>query len=524
MHDISCVTWIVWFQMGIQLPAWPGAWVFWKNMRKERLVLQTCVVPDEICDKQELYYRSSESLHINCGNVYLKAGQGLSSDTYMNILDVATWGKYTEVAEMIFFCQIRGKGKILIVHEKENEKTIVNEVAYGEDSKTDGCRGKQREDILLRIKTSQIKEGKIFFTIKTVEKSVLYHAEYRTEQKARKEIFLSLIICTFKRKEYIERNVSRIRASQFFMEECKGHMFVRIIDNAKELMDTYGSGIKVYGNENTGGSGGFTKGMEETVKEKKQYPTTHVILMDDDVELQTESFIRLYAFLSYLRKEYEKEQVAGRMFRLDQREVQYTAAEIWNRGDIRHIGWNLDMTKKENLLYMNRNDGAEYGGWWFACYPIEFVENNRPIPFFLHCDDVEYGLRHGGTPLVLNGIQVWHETYEYRKSPMMAYYDMRNRMFVNQLFGFAPKKKELYMLWKKEITEKHVHKDFRTEYMMICAMGDYCKGIKWLYKIKPQKNHLKKVKGKTNRWKNAVLWRWTSFYYHTIYKHNAEEG
>ena len=106
---------------------------------------------------------------------------------------------------------------------------------------------------------------------------------------------------------------------------------------------------------------------------------------------------------------------------------------------------------------MNENEGAEYGGWWFACYPMDFVEKNRPMPFFLHCDDVEYGLRHGGTPIILNGIQVWHETCEYRQSPVVAYYDTRNTLFVNEFLNDIFDYDDVLDKWKQKITEAHLN-------------------------------------------------------------------
>ena len=42
-------------------------------------------------------------------------------------------------------------------------------------------------------------------------------------------------------------------------------------------------------------------------------------------------FYRLYAFLSLLKGEYQDRPIAGRMFRLDKRKVQYTAVERWNK-------------------------------------------------------------------------------------------------------------------------------------------------------------------------------------------------
>ena len=471
------------------------------------MVLQNCFVPDEICGNPEIYYRSSGKLCTDHDTVLLEAGEELCADTYMNMLDIGAWEKYTTIRKFIFSCRLHGKGTISLVHREKDMEKKIKEVSYGDGICESGAH---LEALTLQIELpEEIRSGMIFFCLKAETETQLYRANFYTEDPPDRMISLSLVICTYKRKESLEENLDHIRKDpelrKLFQEK---RFIVRVVDNAKELSDSYGKGIRVYPNENTGGSGGFSRGMEESVKEKELYQTSHVILMDDDVKLQVESLHRLYALLSHIRPKYAQEPVAGRMFRLDRREIQYTAAEIWNGGDLRHIRWNHDMTLKENLPSMNNNEGAEYGGWWFACYPIEYVEKNRPLPFFLHCDDVEYGLRHGGTPIILNGIQVWHETYEYRQSPVTAYYDTRNTLIVNAMIGILPPKDIVLGEWKRKISEAHVQGDYLLERMLILGLMDAAKGKKYLYKCKKSKKYAQLYKRrKASKIGNAILWR-----------------
>lgn len=445
------------------------------------MILQNCIGPDEVCRVPEIYYRSSGELSYEYGNVLLCAGQELSSNTYMNMFDVGAWNKYTTVNKISFYCQIKGKGRIALLHQENNIKKKIKEVSYGSERHRD-----QPESEMLTVQIdlpAEIRSGMIYFSLNAESETQLCHAEFRTKDSRDRRISLSLVICTYKRKAYLERNIEKIKRSPMIRKLAEENCFVaRVVDNARELSDSYGRSIKVYPNENTGGSGGFTRGMEESVKEKEEYQTTHVILMDDDVELQTESLGRLYALLSYIRPEYSLEAIAGRMFRLDRRESQYTAAEIWNGGDLRHIGWNQDMSLEENLPSMNENEGAEYGGWWFACYPMEFVEKNRPLPFFLHCDDVEYGLRHGGTPIILNGIQVWHETYEYRQSPVIVYYDTRNSLIVNAIYKKNQNRDLIIKKWKENVDFAFCENK-ENAYAKLMGIFHFCLGPSFLFKI-----------------------------------------
>ena len=35
-----------------------------------------------------------------------------------------------------------------------------------------------------------------------------------------------------------------------------------------------------------------------------------------------------------------------------------------------------------------------YGAWWYSCIPLNEVrEKGLPLPLFVRCDDVEYGMR-----------------------------------------------------------------------------------------------------------------------------------
>lgn len=320
-----------------------------------------------------------------------------------------------------------------------------------------------------------------------------------------REIKISLVICTYKRRKQLQQILNMLHKENE-REKWNGWLQVVVIDNASELEGGNEEGVFIYHNHNTGGSGGFSRGLDETVKNLEIFPATHVVFMDDDVVVQMESLHRLHAFLSLMKEEYTQEVIAGRMFDIDRPCIQYTAAEVWNKGDIRHIGWNQDMTRRQHVWHMNENEGGEYGGWWFACFPIEFVKENRPLPFFLHCDDVEYGLRHGGTPIILNGIQVWHEIYEYWKAPVLAYYDNRNRALVNHLYRLCDKE-EILKHWIKSISFYHMRREYTMEYYAIKGFLDFFKGMEWAGRIDANKYHEKLGRKRGNRIKNALLWR-----------------
>ena len=106
---------------------------------------------------------------------------------------------------------------------------------------------------------------------------------------------LVLNICTYHHEEYVRKNLKLLMSSWFFDWddfEYYGKLDVFIVDNACEIDDTcFGSVVDAslnslihpIRNRNTGGAGGFQRGIEEIrrLNDKKNF--SHVIFMDDDV-------------------------------------------------------------------------------------------------------------------------------------------------------------------------------------------------------------------------------------------------
>lgn len=324
-----------------------------------------------------------------------------------------------------------------------------------------------------------------------------------------RKVILALNICTYNRREHIERNIDQLLKSDFFIDHNSkyfGALHIFVVDNGAELPAVNETFLHIFHNHNSGGSGGFQRGLEEI----RAFPVdfTHVIFMDDDVVFELETFYSLYDFLSHVEEPYMEHPVAGRMFCMDKPDTQYTAAEIWNQGDLQHVEFMRTITNDSyhygHAIY---DSGAEYGGWWFCCFPMAFAKDHDIMPFFIHCDDVEYGLRCGKPPVIIEGVQVWHETFEKRLTPIIRYYDTRNPLFVNELHHISKPADVILTEWKRAITECHVRQDWLAEYYTIRALNDYLKGIDWLKSIDAGNYHQRLLRKKSNRYKNAFFWR-----------------
>lgn len=328
-----------------------------------------------------------------------------------------------------------------------------------------------------------------------------------------RKVCIALNICTYKREENIRQILKKLQNSFFFEKEEEpcylGGLSVFIVDNAGEIAESEAENIQLKHNPlgNTGGSGGYQYGIDLIRRSGIEF--THVIFMDDDVNFEIECFYKLYDFLQTVDNENADRPVAGRMIRMECPDVQYTAAEIWNAGKIKHIGQDKSLCEIEFEPVVEYNAGADYGGWWFCCYPYSFVKENDIMPFFLHCDDVEYGLRCGKPPIILKDVQVWHENFENHRTPIICYYDTRNPLFVNEKYGLQPEPCKVLADWKEKISIYHVNKEWDYEYYAIRGMYDFLNGKEWLYRIHPGKYHRKLQKAWISRYKNSIFWRIT---------------
>lgn len=460
------------------------------------MVIQKVVLQEKICGNQALLMHCNRDTDSTSEGLLLEPQDWISTDSYMNIFDAFAWEKYTSLNA--FICRIEAEGQYEAqIYRKSNQA----------DATQDELIKTIAGDNISSVVSFWITEAGMYYVrLTAITKTIIRSITFETD-KAPANCKIGLIICTYNRQKELIHNLELIKNSRFNREndELFGRLECLVVDNASTIsldsMTNY-PGLKLVHNINSGGAGGFAKGIELV---RQDEDITHVIFMDDDVLFDMESLYRLYALACYASD--SAIPVAGRMFRLDNRAVQYTACEIWNAGDIKHIGYNVNMCDEIDFEQLNANAGGEYAGWWLAMYSADYVRDNTPIPVFLHCDDVEYGLRAGRTPFILNGIHVWHETYEYRQNAIIEYYDTRNPLFVNLKYNLMDAQYELDK-WKNKITMAHISKDFYKEYMIICGMRDFLKGEKWLYRISPEKNHQAIIKNrKLVKWRNKFLWR-----------------
>lgn len=297
----------------------------------------------------------------------------------------------------------------------------------------------------------------------------------------------AIIFCTYKREKYITKNV------KYLLENLKNNpdfdCKIIVIDNAKTLSQSdFNSNIILIENDNTGGSGGFKRGMEEAAKIGG---FTHFILMDDDVEIDFISIQKLLNFLRFLKPEYRDLAVAGSMLYMDKPTIQFEAGGHFGKdGKQKAFGHFFDLSSADNLALNERENDINYGGWWFMCMPFKCIEEgNFPLPFFLKYDDVEYALRNKLQIITLNGVGVWHEKFETKYNSSSEYYNIRNYLYLCSLYcdNFTAKKAE--KIAQKRIREKTKRQQYKMAEAVRLGYKDFLKGMDFLKNLNPEENH-----------------------------------
>jgi len=459
--------------------------------------IKKVLLPGKIETDELLYYRKDEELVEvkDDGSLAFHKGGTVDFDTFFNSFSIEKWKQYTVLESIQLSLVLKGSFTVCLKHhilEKNKVKTTILE------EKT--ILSPETKTFMFDFGKTENK-GSYSFSLKANAKgSELISGKYLEEGRVpvNMNINIAVDICTFRREEYVERNMRALKKDILENPDSPlyRHLYVLISDNAKTLDEEKIVGtspyIQINPNRNVGGVGGFTRGIIEAMKMQSAKDISHVLLMDDDAVIATHSLEVNYVFLSLLRKEYQDYVVAGSIMRLDEQNVQYELGARWNRGKIAAQRHFLDMRKLENILYNEaEEEPSEYTGWWYTCYPLSALDkNNLPLPLFIHRDDVEYGLRIGqGRFIFMNGLAIWHEAFENKMQGPLEYYDIRNLAIVNAIHhpDYGPKEfKKMFFRW---VVNNIVRYRYNYVDMNMRAVEDFCKGMDWFIKQEAEPLH-----------------------------------
>ncbi|MCB1396695.1 MAG: glycosyltransferase [Rhodobacter sp.] len=251
---------------------------------------------------------------------------------------------------------------------------------------------------------------------------------------------INYIFCTYNRAQYVQHNADVFREYRRRWRDHARSVHLTVVDNGSADATTPTCGVQpdeavtVYTNHNTGGAGGFGRGIYESAYGALPGEGfSHVCLLDDDIHLHPEMFARNTAFVRYLKPGFH---IGAPMYPTSSPESGPALSACFGhrfRGTIHPsdtaIGAGLQTTAIEDFVRMDRKPDTT--GWWWDCIALSDVHRiGLPYPFFIKMDDVEYGLRlkEAGVELVIPySFWVLHDDFEEKYSAAMQYFRFRNR-------------------------------------------------------------------------------------------------
>ncbi len=419
------------------------------------------------------------------GELTLEQGREISFNSYFNTFFAAQWQELTEIRKVRFRLRLQGTGCVRILSaDSEGGVQLLEEVPFALKQKTDCFIGQDYSirrlghACWLSLKADQ-------GTVRIAGGSIV------TETEPQQELKIACCFCTYKREKEIRRNVHDLLEGASAEDSLlKGKIDIYVADNGHTLtMEDFGNAEQVFlfENRNYGGSSGFTRClMEAGLKNKGKY--SHLILMDDDALIRSSVLERTAQLLSFLKPEYQGHMIGGALLSLQQPWIQAeNGAQFVRRGVVLN-GERIDLRDFDKVLHIQTRDrDVNYNAWFFSCIPAGFVTGtNLPMPFFLHGDDIEYGLRFEKKILTLNGICIWHPDPTSSRRAAMVYYDHRNYSIIEAIHDPAMNTGKYLRTEGIKILRHLTEYRYDDALYSIRGSRDFLRGVDWYRQQDPE--------------------------------------
>ena len=411
-------------------------------MSKIEFKLQNVVLSEDYNLKEywNLAYRSHAPLFYNWheGCFIIPQNTVMECFTYLNSISLAKWEKYTKVNEITLNLKIQGKVAIqLFGHYKENNR------AYKEWMSREIFECNEPSYVSISFDKNPLSQVGAF-EIFAIGESRVYEGYYSTtiEEGEINDVNIVISTTTFNQERYIKKNINLMEKDFFGSNEPAAKKFkMQVVDNGRTLDVNKHStdNIKIFPNLNTGGAGGFTRGMIEAL-DSENVPT-HIILTDDDVNYLPESFLRVYSLSALLKEEYDSHIISGAMLYMEQPHIQHEDIGILREdGSLGPRKPKYDLNIWYNVLENEQELAPKknsYAGWWYCCIPMKTIDReDLPIPLFIRGDDVEWSVKQDANFITLSGICVWHKGFIGKYNAALELYLVhRNCLIVQAMSG-----------------------------------------------------------------------------------------
>ena len=364
------------------------------------------------------------------------AGARVSLGTYFNAFPASYWRRWSVLQDVLLRLRIQGAGTVIVYRSTARGKShSVESIIFDSD---------EPQEFQLELPLDQfIDGGWYWFDIAAGDRDVtLYEADWAARTDRVQSGRFSIGITTFNRAEMCIDGLRVLGEAPDVLEILDQ---IYVVDQGTERVEDHpefaegskgvADKLQVITQGNLGGSGGFSRGMYETVQAGS---SDYVLLLDDDVITEPESMLRAVTFADLARR---PTIVGGHMFSFYDRSVLHAFGETvapynfwWGSAPGTNEGHDFGRRSLRHTPWLHRRVDVDYNGWWMCLIPTATVhELGLALPVFIKWDDAEYGLRarEAGYPVVsLPGVAVWHVPWQDKNDALdwQAYYHLRNRL------------------------------------------------------------------------------------------------
>lgn len=436
--------------------------------------IQNLVLPSlDICSEEELYFRllNTEAMYsFEQKKILLDKGGKVSFNTYFNFFSISSWKKNCDINDL--YLKIRGAGRfqIRIMHSHLAKSQIVlheRELSI-QDTK----------NISINVeKWKELTDGLLYVVITALSEAEIHEISWQTETKVRQNVNLGIVITHFNRKSYVVPAIKRITQ---FIENSDMNVQLIVVDNSQNITEEEGAGAKVISNKNLGGSGGFMRGLLYL----KDNGFSHCLFMDDDASCEMDSIARAYYMMSFAKE--NNLAIAGGLmdeaepYILTEKGAQYDGACI-------PLKVGFDMRDEELIHWAEyENNSIDYGGWWFFCYRIDWMQSFA-FPYFIRGDDIMFSMVNKFQTASPIGICCWGADFGLKAGPFPNYFEVRSHI-VQMLTNLNSNLKDIVWKLAKQFFRPNFSSHYETSESVIKAISDTMKGPDfWIENIDTKK-------------------------------------
>lgn len=419
--------------------------------------------------------------------------------TFFNAISVAKWKLYTVARDFRLHLELKGAA-CTVTQTRADSLSWYSERVEGTSTKVSASTTWQTVELKLTADDSDVIEG---FVIDCEGDVSLRNSYYYVvvDEKDLRPVELALCTTTFKKEEFIKRNIGLVRREILGCPDLISHHFtMHVVDNGRSLEADVlsGQGIEVHPNDNAGGAGGFARGMICAMEQEPK--ATHVLLMDDDVLVSPESIIRTFNLLSLVNDEYAEAFVSGAMMNMDEPYIRWEEMGFIGfdgafhpikpiaRMDVLHDVVDNETFDIPSHMPFCDDQEQHYAAWWYCAIPMTQIERNGlPLPIFVRGDDVEYSRRCKPKFITMNSICIWHMAFHIRYSAAQERYQMTRNCFIDQFTSdFAPKsdfEKQMIDNFYMELNKFN----YKNASLILDGFEDFLKGPEWIMQPVAQK-------------------------------------